>query len=196
MYGLTTSFTSVDGAHSNRTFQSINLRKNPQTMVAQSPKDPENSVILMMDNSHVIKKVRHSVIISGISKGCTRNLLLPDESPIQWQMWVNTFEWDQQNGLKLHSKLTKEHIYPSTQSKMRDHLANDVLKNDMMYFMCQYQSSLVNGNVLNGIVQFLKKKHRELLIYSKTMHQYSRKMIIDYKNTKKLAIGSQIGAIA
>ncbi|XP_052250781.1 uncharacterized protein LOC127857994 isoform X1 [Dreissena polymorpha] len=157
MYGFSTSFTFMDGAQSNRTFQSINLGKNPQTMVAQSPEDPKNSVILMMDVSHVIKKVRYNIMKSGISKGCTRNLLLPDESPIQWQMWINAFEWDQENGLKLHRKLTKEHIYPSTQSKMRNHLANEVLNNDMMYLMCQYQSSLVNGKVLNGIVQFLKK---------------------------------------
>ncbi|XP_053381363.1 uncharacterized protein LOC128549115 [Mercenaria mercenaria] len=169
MYGFSVIYTSMDGAQSNRTFQNMNIGKDPQTMTAQCPEDPDNSVVLMMDVSHVIKKVRNNVIKSGISKGCTRNLILPDDSSIQWQMWVNAFEWDQINSLRIHRKLTREHIYPSTQSKMRNHLANEVLNKDMLYLMCQYQASLENGLVLSGAIEFLEKTSKIIEIFSDRM---------------------------
>ncbi len=87
MYGFTTLYTCMDGAQSNRTFQNINIGKNRQSMIAQSPECPCNSVIFMMDISHVLKKIRNNVLKSGVHKASTRNLTFPDGSPIQWQMW-------------------------------------------------------------------------------------------------------------
>ena len=48
-------------------------------------------------------------------------------------MFIDVHNWDQQNALKLHRKLTSEHIYPDTQMKMRNHLAEQVLNEDMLY---------------------------------------------------------------
>ena len=59
---------------------------------------------------------------------------------------------------KLHRKLTSEHIYPDTQMKMRNHLAEQVLNKDMLYLMKQYQQHLgAKGDCLNGCIEFLEK---------------------------------------
>jgi hypothetical protein len=71
----------------------------------------------MMDYSHVMKKVRNNIIKSGLKKTSTRNLTLPNDDVIQWQMWTDCYQWDQQNGLQIHRRLTNEHIFPSQQCK-------------------------------------------------------------------------------
>jgi hypothetical protein len=56
--------------------------------------------------------------LSGLKKTSTRNLTLPNDDVIQWQMWTDCYQWDQQNGLQIHRPLTNEHIFPSQQCKM------------------------------------------------------------------------------
>ena len=46
--------------------------------------------------------------------------------------WVDAFKWDQLNPVRVHKKLTQEHIYPDQASKMRNHLVEDVLDQEML----------------------------------------------------------------
>jgi hypothetical protein len=102
-------------------------------MTVKNPCNFEETVIFMMDYSHVMKKVRNNILKSGIKKTSTRNLQLPNDDIIQWQMWTDCYHWDQQNGLQIHRRLTNEHIFPSQQCKMRNHLAEEVLNSDMLH---------------------------------------------------------------
>ena len=55
-------------------------------------------------------------------------------------------------------KITNEHIYLDTQTKMRNHLAEQVLNMDMYHEVKMYQISLgEKGEVLNGLVELLKQ---------------------------------------
>lgn len=166
MYGFRVVYTCMDGAQSNRTFMNINLGKYPTTMISKNPTDPTKPIVFMMDISHVLKKVRNNVLKSGLLKTSTRNLTLANDHVIQWQMWIDAFKWDQTNGLQLHRKLTNEHIYLSTQSKMRNHLAVEVLNSDMLHLMRQYQASLLNKcRDLDGVIEFLKQTSRMIEIF-------------------------------
>lgn len=94
---------------------------------------------------------------SGVSQKSTRILTLQNSHTIQWQMFVDCFKWDQQNSLQLHRKLTNDHIYLDFQLKKRNYMAEEVLNEEMLHLMKQYQNSLgEKGQVLNGIVEFLE----------------------------------------
>lgn len=172
VYGFTVLYTCMDGAPSNRSFMHINLGKTLNgTMSTKSPCSFDKKVIFMMDYSHSAKKIRNNIIKSGIKEHSTRLLTLPrtDSSEayeIQWQMWIDCFRWDQNNGLSLHRKLTTEHFFPSSQSKMRNHLAEHVLNGDMLHLFLEYQSYLGGkGAVLNGVIQLLRVTSKLIEIF-------------------------------
>lgn len=55
---------------------------------------------------------------------------------IQWKYFKEAYEWDQQNStLKIHEKLTEEHFSLGYASKMRNHLATDVLDKRMLFLL-------------------------------------------------------------
>lgn len=57
-------------------------------------------------------------------------------SDIQWKYFKEAYEWDQQNStLKIHEKLTEEHFSLGYASKMRNHLATDVLDKRMLFLL-------------------------------------------------------------
>jgi len=71
-------------------------------------------------------------------------------------MFIDCYHWDKGNALQIHRKLSNEHFFPSTQSKMRNHLADEVLNSDMLNLMIQYQTHLGSkGVVLNGAIELL-----------------------------------------
>jgi hypothetical protein len=118
-----------------------------------------------MDYSHVAKKIRNNVLKSGIKKGCTRLLTLKDGITVQWQMFIDAYEWDKQNSLSIHRKLSHEHIYPNNLEKMRNHLAEEVLNSDMLYLMSSFQSTLgEKGHELDGAIEFLGNYNLHLSI--------------------------------
>jgi hypothetical protein len=144
-------------------------------------------MIFMMDYSHVIKKIRNNIIKSGISKHCTRNLILDSGRTVQWQMFVDCYQWDKSNALQLHRKLTNEHIFPSNQSKMRNHLAEDVLDTEMLNLFIQYQQYLgEKGSILDGVVELLKQT-------SKLIQIFRDMRPIKYKEDQRLTELSEIG---
>ena len=165
LYGFTVSFTCMDGAQSNRSFLHLNLGKTLSSFVAKNPSNPSNPVIFTMDICHCIKKIRNNLMKSGTNAHCTRNIVLPGNKIVQWQMWIDAFEWDQKNALQLHRKLKNDHLYPNQQTKMRNHLAEEVLNVDMLDLMSQYQASLTNKTVLAGPIELLQKTGRMIIIF-------------------------------
>ena len=158
-------YTCMDGAQSNRTFMKMNIGENSTTFTSNSP-CLFTPMVFMMDPSHVIKKIRNNIIKSGISDKSTRTLTLPSNDTILWQMFVDAFNWDRTNALQLHRKLTNEHIYPSNQEKMRNHLAEDVLCTEMLHLFLQFQKYMGDrGCVLNGVIQLLKVSSKLISIF-------------------------------
>jgi hypothetical protein len=167
MYGFTCIFTSMDGASSNRSFVNINITDNTN-MTVQNPCNFDENVIFMMDYSHVVKKIRNNILKSGTKKGCTRNLCLASGENIQWDMFVNCFEWDQNNALQINRYLSHEHIYLNTQNKMRNRLAEDVLNSEMLHLFERYQASLKNGSTLDGVIKLLQQTSKMVRIFRDT----------------------------
>lgn len=101
----------------------------------------DEKVAFLTDYSHVMKKIRNNIWASGIKKGCTRNLKLHSGELIQWQMFQDCYTWDEKC-TSIHRKLTNDHLYPSQQSKMRNHLAEDILDEEMLHLFLEYQGTL------------------------------------------------------
>lgn len=159
-YGFTVLYTCMDGAQCNRSFMHICLGEKPTSFVARNP-CTSTDVIFLMDFSHVMKKLRNNMLKSGIHPKSTRILTLPSSHTVQWQMFLDFFEWDRQNALQIHRKLTNEHFHLDSQSKMRNHLAEEVLNSDMLHAMKVYQQTLgEKGQILNGAVELLEQTSR------------------------------------
>lgn len=167
-YGFKVLYTCMDGAVCNRSFMHICVGPNSYTnykFISPSPCTSQ-PVIFMMDVSHVLKKIRNNIIKSGILNKCTRILTLPSGLTIQWQMFIDCFKWDQQNSLQLHRKLTNEHLFPDSQLKMRNHLAEDVLDKEMLNLMRTFRNSLgEKGQILDGAIEFLEKTSEIVSIF-------------------------------
>ena len=164
-YGFIILYTCMDGAQANRSFMHICLGDKPSSFIASSP-CTSTDVIFLMDFSHAMKKLRNNILKSGIHPKSTRLLTLPSSYTIQWKMFVDFFEWDQQNALKLHRKLTYEHFHLDSQLKMRNHLAEEVLNSDMLHAMTVYQNSLgEKGQVLNGAIELLEQTSKLVDIF-------------------------------
>lgn len=167
-YGFKVVYTCMDGAVCNRSFMHICVGENSHlqyNFVSANPTTSQ-SVIFTMDVSHVLKKIRNNIMKSGLSPKCTRNLMLQNGHFIQWQMFADTFKWDQENALQLHQKLTNEHIFPDSQQKMRNHLADEVLNTEMLHLMRQYKIYLgEKGQVLDGAIEFLENTSKIVSIF-------------------------------
>ena len=92
--------------------------------------------------SHVLKKIRNNVMKSGLHKTSTRLLTLPNTNQIHWQMFIDFFQWDQQNALQIHRK---EHAFLDNQLKMRNQLAFDVLDSTMLHSIIKYKKARGGG---------------------------------------------------
>lgn len=81
------------------------------------------NIVLLMDFSHVIKRVRNNISKSGESDDsngnqnkCIRTLKNGDHL-ILWDHWIQAFKWDHDtNPFPIHRKLTYEHFYLTPQS--------------------------------------------------------------------------------
>ena len=82
---------------------------------------------------HEIKKIRNSLLKSGPGK--KKNITHKGRS-IHWQHWIDAYNWDGEfNPMKLHHRLTNDHMYPDMSAKMRNSLADEVLNGDMLHLM-------------------------------------------------------------
>jgi hypothetical protein len=60
-----------------------------------------------------------------------------------WQQWVDAYNYDKSNSISTFRRLTDDHFYLNSASRMRNHLADDVLGEEMMNLIqvfeeCQY----------------------------------------------------------
>jgi len=58
--------------------------------------------------------------------------------------------------MRVHQKLTNEHIFLSKTSKMRNHLAEEELNKDILNLMSQHKDSLSDGTHLNKTMESLE----------------------------------------
>ena len=154
MYDFNVHFVCMDGASINRSF--INsIMTNPAISSASNLCDITQYISCVMDFSHVIKKIRNNVYASGNLDHHSRNLQHPD-GMITWEMWRDAYQWDRRNNyLPIHRKLSQEHFYLTTTLKMRNHLAEEVLNQDMLYLFQHYQQSLPDPSLLDGPISLI-----------------------------------------
>jgi hypothetical protein len=158
-YGFNVKYISMDGAVSNRSLLHMHFPDNDQIekcMTTQCPTNPFESMVMMMDPSHCFKKIRNGILSSGQEKGSKRRLKLTSGHVVMWNMWIDAYRWDCTNPIQIHRSLTNEHLFPSTVSKMRNKLAEDVLDYEMLNLMLSYKDSLgEKGKILDGAVELL-----------------------------------------
>ena len=156
--GFDVTYISMDGASSNRTFFDMNFPEKNAVAMRMSARSPIGTpnVLMIMDYSHVVKKIRNSVCSSSING--KRLLQKQDGKFITWSQWEQAYEWDQMNIVSLHRHLTRDHIYNlSNSNKMRNHLAEQVLNMDMLNLMLAFKTTLgSNGSKLDATIAFLQ----------------------------------------
>ena len=159
-YEFVTDYICFDGASNNRSFQQMHFKDSEdqkmKNYTTKNPFRPSQEVTLLMDYSHNIKKLRNNIHYSGDHESCTRKLQY-DNLYIVWDHWINAFNWDRcHNCVRIHRKLTNEHIFLTKTSKMRNHLAEDVLNRDMLHLMKIYKESLADGAYLVKSIELLE----------------------------------------
>jgi hypothetical protein len=164
LYDFTVTYVSIDGAQSNRSFMKMFLPENHNTSDTMNTVSFINifdnslpKINIIMDYSHVMKKIRNNILKSGHLQYCKRLLMYNNQSII-WDHWLKSYQWDvSSNCLKIYPQLTEEHFHLNSQLKMRNKLAENVLDKNMLNLMELYKKSLgENGNVLNSSIELLK----------------------------------------
>ena len=165
MYDFRVVYTCLDGAQSNRSFMNANISLDPESFKCQS-ECLFSEMVFLMDFSHVVKKIRNNISKSGCQEKATRNLVLDSGNLVQWQMFIDCYHWDKNNKFQLHNRLTNEHVFLTNQSKMRNHLAEDVLDSEMLNLFIQYQNYLgEKGKILDGVIELLKQTSKLISIF-------------------------------
>ena len=82
---------------------------------------------------HNFKKLRNNIEKS--KPGGKRRLKINGKD-VTWGQFTDAFEFDQNfSSLKIHERLTEEHFNLDSCTKMRNHLAEDVLNKKMLFLM-------------------------------------------------------------
>ncbi|CAC5382466.1 unnamed protein product [Mytilus coruscus] len=156
----------TDGGQQNREFMKIHFDNDMDAKIkkycSESLVNPEKKVAHLQDFSHNMKKLRNAVLSSGINKFHTRTLTR-NGLTIVWEQCINAAKWDEEkNSRRVHYKLTSSHLHPDSAEKIRNHLAEEVLNEDMLHLMKEYRNSLLNGVVLDSAIEFLE--HTSILV--------------------------------
>ena len=154
-YGFTVIYISVDGASTNRSLFNNICTDIPRCIARNICSLDDEYICLIMDFSHVIKRIRNCVYSSGVQPYHIRELQTPS-GPIVWKMFYDAYMWDKEtNTLRIHRRLTDEHLRLNSALKMRNHLAENILDFEMLNLMRQYQASMKNNEVFAAVLQFL-----------------------------------------
>ena len=90
---------------------------------------------------HNFKKIRNNILKSSTDESPTRCLTLRGKT-ITWDQFWKAFSYDQgEFSMSLHHKLTVDHFQLDPASKMRNHLAEDVLDRNILALMKVFFSS-------------------------------------------------------
>lgn len=168
-YGFHIDYVMQDGGQGNRNYTSIVTDLNRKFVVA-NPLTDQSAFVLCQDYAHNMKKIRNNLLKSGKPGGAkiTRQIQL-DNCDVVWDHWKAAVNWDRERegvGRKIHYKVTKAHLEPSTSEKMRNHLAEDMLNGEMLHLMECYQASLPEGAHLNGSILLLRKTSQMVAIFN------------------------------
>ena len=158
-FGFYVDYTNLDGAITNRQFMKLHFpaHQTPSDFNYQIRNEinPTQSVFLIMDIKHTIKKIRNSFFSSGPNK--TRLIILNGQQ-VTWTLWEEAFKWDRLNPIQIHPKLTHAHISLDNASKMRNHLAEDVLDNNMLnLFLNIKEAQGGDGTKFDGAIALLQQ---------------------------------------
>ncbi|KAK3747398.1 hypothetical protein QZH41_012095, partial [Actinostola sp. cb2023] len=135
MFGFTVRLSISDGAGANRKFVLMHFKDTKEAednkYTTISPASGK-SLTFMMDPSHNFKKVRNGVEKSKANHSGARQFTIGD-TEILWDHLYAAYLYDlEHNSLQTHRFLTDEHFHLTSTSKMRNHLADDVLGEDML----------------------------------------------------------------
>ena len=172
-YEFDIDYVCIDGASNNRALQMMHFDDKGDARAKQfsatNPYGTPSSVTFIMDYSHNIKKLRNNVYSSRAGPGNdSKRLLQKDNKFITWDHWIRAFNWDKlKNPVRVHPKLTNDHLFLSKSAKMRNHLAEDVLDEDMLHLMQQYQLSLTvtAASELDQTIKLLKLTSKVIALF-------------------------------
>ena len=158
-WGFTVDYILQDGGEQNRDFIAMHFSASPldERYLCTNISNPSRKIALVQDYSHILKKIRNSVLNSGVTPGHTRCLCFSGTS-IVWTQWLDAAKWDRSsNPRRVHHAITESHLHPNPSEKMRNHLAEDMMGTDMLHLMQLYQATLQDGSELNGAIELLQK---------------------------------------
>ena len=170
LFGFKVTYVSLDGAQANRDFMKMFLPQDAKksntmtTMKFRNIFDPHSpSICIIMDYSHVMKKIRNNVSKSGFKPVHKKQLLFKGHHII-WEHWYKAYIWDTTaNTLKVFPCLTNDHFFLNSQLKMRNKLAEDVLSENMLHLMKCYKKHVGEQGVeLDSTIEFLE--HTSVLV--------------------------------
>jgi hypothetical protein len=157
--GFTVDYVMLDGASTNRSFMKM-LMDNPRDKkyMFSDVFFAKHSICAIQDIMHVFKKIRNNLESSCLdNQSKAGRYLVLNGVPVLWEHWQECLNFNFQNGFAIHRKLTEEHISLTPASKMRNHLALQVLDKDMLYLMKSYQKTLQDPDRLSSTVALLEK---------------------------------------
>lgn len=91
-------------------------------------------LLCFLSLKHNIKKIRNNL---EKSRECGNPRCLKiNGKRVTWQLFKDAYNWDQRSfSLPLHEKLTTQHFELDPASKMRNHLAEEVLDDKMLFLV-------------------------------------------------------------
>ena len=167
-YGFNVHGILMDGSANNRQFTRLVLKPENARMAKYCIPDINNldhQIAIVQDIKHVLKKICNSLYSSSMKENSPRKLMYNGKM-ILWEHWEDAYAYNCSHDLRIYRKLSKEHIQLSAQSKMRNHLALNVLNADMLHLMCTYQSTVANSHCLDSTIALLKQTSILVEIFS------------------------------
>jgi hypothetical protein len=158
-FGFTIQYISTDGAATNRDlakimlgeFSSLSTTMKIQDVFSPVPK----TLYFIMDYSHLMKKIRNN-ISKSVNKSQSKKCLQHNMKFILWDHFYKAYLWDiSNNPFPVHRKLKDEHFNLTSESKMRNHLAEEVLNREMLHLVQCYAESQENSAFLSSTIELL-----------------------------------------
>lgn len=165
-FGFNVQYISTDGAATNRDLAKILLgdftSTSPSMKIQNVLSSLPQSIFFIMDYSHLMKKIRNN-LSKSIYKPQSKRCLNHKGHFILWEHLYNAYIWDiSNNPFPVHRKLNHEHFNLNGESKMRNHLAEEVLNKDMLHLVQCYANSLNNDDHLSSTIELLT--HTSVLV--------------------------------
>ena len=158
-YDFSVDYVMFDGASANRSC--INhMCPNPRdhNFTVTNIYDDGKQITLVQDAKHCLKKIRNNVESSRANHRTDKGrLLLYKGKEILWHHWEGAHSFNSVSGVRIHHKLTSDHINLTSISKMRNHLALEVLDRNMLYLMIQYGKARGISDELSGTIAVLEQ---------------------------------------